>query len=259
MLGRRLGHASVEQQVRGGRGAGLGGAGSQEVLLLKQAHLTVVEQQPLAFVLEEVVHRLLLRVPRCTTAAGGGLLSHSGLFFQSSFRILAQADGFPPFGALSAGCFLRVRVAGSQLITGQTPLASQESHPPLGQLLASCFTQPSPGVQVKRHLSVIVARELVFLHQRRFALLLFLLRLWAVPWPQLDVSQVAHADVSGVVAAADGDAAVHDDGKKAVVLPLCSRGLRAPLLQGQGQGGLQGGVHFGQPSVGVQPETETEV
>ena len=65
-------------------------------------------------------------------------------------------------------------------------------------------------------------------------------------------------DVGGVVAAADGDAAVHDDGKELIVLPLCSRGLRAPLLQGQGQGGLQGRVDFGQSSIGVQSRTETQ-
>lgn len=59
------------------------------------------------------------------------------------------------------------------------------------------------------------------------------------------------------MAAADGDAAVHDDGEELVVLPLLSGGLRAPLLQGQGQGGLQGCVDFGQTSVGVHSEMET--
>lgn len=60
------------------------------------------------------------------------------------------------------------------------------------------------------------------------------------------------------MAAADGDAAVHDDGEELVVLPLFSGGLCAPLLQGQGQGGLQGCVDFGQASVGVHSEMETQ-
>lgn len=228
LLGHRLGHPSVEQQVRCGRGAGLRGAGSQEVLLLKQSHLTVVEQQPLAFVLKQVVHSALLRVLCSAAGVGWCLLSCSRLFFQSCFRMLAQAvDGFPPFGALSTSWLLRLRVAVSQLVTGQTPLASQESDPPLGQLLAPCFstcrTQTSPAVEVERHLSVVVAQRFIFLRHRWFALLLlFLLGLLAVLEPQLNVFEVGHADEGGVVAAADGDAAVHNDCEELIVLPLCS-------------------------------------
>ena len=269
MLVSRFRHPPVEQQVRCRWGARLRRAGSQEILFLKQTHLWVIKQQPFALIFKEAVQSLLLCGLHLPTGSHQRLLSYSRLLFKSRFIIVAQAaDGLSPFGSLCwsiVGCFLCMCAAAvAKVITRQTPLAPQESDPTLWQLLTSCFatnqTCTSPCIQAERYLSVIIVQCFVFHPCALFTFLLLLLLLllcfFSVPQPELCFFQIWHADVGGVVATADGDAAVHDHGEQLIVLTLHRRGLGAPLLQRQGQRCLQRGVHFRQACIWVQSKRE---